>query len=739
MSIQFSEKAHYFLDFANQTNSHIFLTGKAGTGKTTLLKHFLETTHKNAVVAAPTGIAAINAGGTTLHSLLHLPFGTFIPDANAASVATGGQRVNTPKSTVSNLKMSARKRDLLKHIDLLVIDEVSMLRADLLDCIDAILRHVRKQRSLPFGGVQLLFIGDLFQLSPVVRRDEQSILQQFYATPYFFSAHVLSQQPLVHIELDHVFRQSDEKFLTLLNRLRNNQLNSADLAVLNQYYQPNFEAKNQDEYIQITTHNRLADEINFTALAEIKEPSKFYEAEISGDFPESMHPISVKMELKVGSQVMFIKNDPSENRAYYNGKIGKIDKLASDEISVVFANGDAVTVEAYTWENKRFKLNEKTEEIDEEVLGTFQQFPLRLAWAITVHKSQGLTFDKAVLDLSKSFAAGQMYVALSRLTSLDGLVLTSKIPESAIDLDASVVAFSSNLPDTTQLSQRLELDKRRFIKESLERGMDVQPLAYAFHQHLKSFNELTERSKKKKYKEWTESIMDSIQQVLTDISTCNQFVNSAFQVVPTDRIALMEAVKHIKTHLQKPLVDVYKEVHKHANEVALKNQKTYQKELFSLENQFFQYHLKLHRGLLFAKHFSVGTPVNFKNLHLKPLRQQTEIKGSKKEDSSSTKTKEKKPSTRDISFELYKSGKTAEEIAEARDMSFSTILTHLTSFVEKGELDARELMEPKKLEFLIEAIPQVKYEGLSDLKSKLSDDYSYNDIKIALAYLTAYE
>ena len=734
MSYHFTAKANLLLEYANNTNSHIFLTGKAGTGKTTLLKHLLRTTYKNAVVAAPTGIAAINAGGTTLHSLLHLPFGAFVPSQSAQQFSSPNQVVHTPKTAVANLKMAARKRELLRNIDLLVIDEVSMLRADLLDCIDAILRHVRRQKNTPFGGVQMLFIGDLFQLSPVVTRQDESIINQYYSSPYFFSAHVLSEQPLVHIELDHVYRQSDEEFLTLLNRLRNNQLIPSDFELLNSKHQAHLPAEQKEEYIQITTHNRIADQINQNALQSISSKSHFFEADLSGDFPDSMIPLPQKMELKEGAQVMFIKNDTSEEKRYFNGKIGKIVTLENDEIEVEFNDSSSVSVERYQWENKRFKLNPETEEIEEEVLGTFEQFPLRLAWAITVHKSQGLTFDKAVLDLSKSFAPGQMYVALSRLTSLDGLVLTSPIPKSMIGMNDSVVQFNANRPDERYLQERLEIDKRRYIQESLMQSIDLQPLAYSWNQHLKSFDEITDRSKKFKHLEWTQSQFAVIQQLLNKLNHWNSLLSGVFQTVPTNKVQLYEAVKQLKKELQQPMVEVYKDVHHQSEAIKLKQAKGYLKELIQLENQLFQYHQRLHRSLVFAKSFAAGTDPNPSHLKLKPLSGKST---STKPEVDEKPKKEKKPSTKAISFELYKSGKTVDEIAEIREMVPSTILSHLTFYIELGELDARELIAPKKLEELTAAIPSIKYEGLSDLKAKLSDDYSYGEIKVALAQLTA--
>ncbi|GAF01874.1 ATP-dependent DNA helicase [Saccharicrinis fermentans] len=433
MSQQLDSLPQLVAKFINNTQQNIFLTGKAGTGKTTFLKSITQHTHKSVIVAAPTGIAAINAGGVTLHSLFQLPFGAFVPDNNGLPQQTISTPINTPRTLLSSFQMHKNKRNMLKKMELLVIDEVSMLRADLLDAIDLILRSVRHQRDLPFGGVQVLFIGDLLQLPPVVKDDEWKTIGAYYPSVFFFHSQVLRQNPPLYVELEKIYRQSDDTFINLLNNLRNNIVTDADVKLLNKYYRPNYQQKSNEEIILLTTHNRIANDKNLKALRNIKEKSVFFKAEVIGDFSEHNYPTEAQLEFKKGAQVMFTKNDYSGEQKYFNGKIGTITRLHKDEIEVSFNNGDEPAIaEPYIWENKKYTVNKDSNEIEENIVGTFKQYPLKLAWAITVHKSQGLTFDKAIIDVQNAFAPGQIYVALSRLRSLDGLILTSPIPKEGL-------------------------------------------------------------------------------------------------------------------------------------------------------------------------------------------------------------------------------------------------------------------------------------------------------------------
>ncbi len=422
--------------FINSTNCPVFLTGKAGTGKTTFLKEVVGTSHKNVMVAAPTGVAAINAGGVTLHSLFQLPFGSFVPVNNPPGEYEITFELNTPKSLLRGHQMNSQRRKLLQELELLIIDEVSMLRADLLDAIDTVLRHIRRQKNLPFGGVQMLFIGDLLQLPPVIREDEARFLSRYYPSLYFFDAKALQYEKLLHIELEKIYRQTDEKFISILNRIRENNLLESDLAFLNEHYHPLFKPAFDDGYIYLTTHNRRADEMNSNALKMLKGKLFSFDARVEDDFTDNLFPVEFTLQLKQDAQVMFIKNDYSGEQLYFNGKIGFVSVISDDEIVVSFKDGSPdATVERYTWENKRFFLNNETGEIEEKIIGKFIHYPIKLAWAITIHKSQGLTFKKAIIDVAGAFAPGQIYVALSRLESLDGLLLSSPLPATGPNPD----------------------------------------------------------------------------------------------------------------------------------------------------------------------------------------------------------------------------------------------------------------------------------------------------------------
>jgi ATP-dependent exoDNAse (exonuclease V) alpha subunit len=413
-----SAEAHFVLQFINQTQQSVFLTGKAGTGKTTLLREIIQTTHKNTVVVAPTGIAALNAGGVTIHSMFQLPFGGFIPE-NSSPHFDQYSKFETKATLRRNFKMSGLKKTVIKNMELLIIDEVSMLRPDLLDAIDCVLQSVRK-KSQPFGGVQALFIGDLLQLPPVIKDDEWRTLKNYYSGKFFFHSHFVQQNPPLYVELSKIFRQTDEKFISVLNNLRNNRITTADMTILNEFVKPNFDLKANEGYITLTTHNAKADNMNAQALKDLQGELFTYPATIVDDFPEKIFPVEHNLQLKVGAQIMFIKNDLSLEKRFFNGKMGIIKSLAKEEIVVHFPDDNkTIEVERYEWENIRYKIDDNTKEIEDEILGTFTHYPIKLAWAITVHKSQGLTFDKAALDVSQVFMPGQAYVALSRLRSLD--------------------------------------------------------------------------------------------------------------------------------------------------------------------------------------------------------------------------------------------------------------------------------------------------------------------------------
>jgi hypothetical protein len=447
-------------NFVEKTDRTIFLTGKAGTGKTTFLHNIKANSLKRLVVVAPTGVAAINAKGATIHSFFQMPFGPILPES-AQSQAT--------KSSFQR-KFNKNKIDIIRSLDLLIIDEISMVRADLLDGIDQVLKRY-KDRTKVFGGVQVLMIGDLQQLSPVVKNDEWELLKPHYNTPYFFSSKAFMQCSAISIELKHIYRQDNEKFIKILNEIRNNELTQQSADELNERYLPNFSPKKDAGYITLTTHNNRAMEMNNTELKKISSKSYFYKATVEGKFPEYSFPTHEKLELKEGAQVMFIKNDSSHEKRYFNGKIGKIIHLNKKEIIVRCPEDDFdIETTPETWENVSYSINAETKEITENISGSFEQVPLRLAWAITIHKSQGLTFEKAIIDAQASFAHGQTYVALSRCRTLEGIVLKNPITESSIINDGRVTSFNKNvednLPDVETLNESQKTYQLNLIKDA---------------------------------------------------------------------------------------------------------------------------------------------------------------------------------------------------------------------------------------------------------------------------------
>ncbi len=440
--------------FVTETSENIFLTGKAGTGKTTFLKYLKEYCSKNIVVAAPTGVAAINAGGVTLHSLFQLPFHPFLPTKN------------NKDELLAKIRFNKQRQQLLRKMELLVIDEISMVRCDIMDAIDTILKSVRRNYATPFGGVQLLCIGDLHQLPPVAQRHEWNILQEYYSSPFFFDSTIIKEQMPLLIELDKIYRQKEDSFVALLNKVRNNNMNAIDFEDLHLRYDPSFRPSIDEKYITLTSHNNQADQINHRELQKLVSLSYTYNAVIENDFPENMYPAEGSLVLKIGAQVMFLKNDAIQKR-YFNGKIGVVKSLEKEKI-IVECDGTEISVAQETWENSRYVLNRDDGKLQQETLGTFTQFPLRLAWAITIHKSQGLTFDKVMIDAAASFSSGQVYVALSRCTSLSGIVLLSKIPSAAIHSNDNVVKGHQALTHKGSLAERFDGARQIFTQQILE-------------------------------------------------------------------------------------------------------------------------------------------------------------------------------------------------------------------------------------------------------------------------------
>lgn len=474
-------------DFVQYTGQNLFLTGKAGTGKTTFLKNLKLQSPKRMVVVAPTGVAAINAGGVTIHSFFQLSFGPQIPSEQDRS---GPLHAASEGSAAMGIKrFSKEKINIIRSLDLLVIDEISMVRADVLDAIDEVLRRFRN-RYKPFGGVQLLMIGDLQQLAPIVKDDEWELLRPYYETAFFFSSRALNRSKFTSLELKHIFRQSDQQFIDLLNKIRDNQLDVKALQDLNQRHIPGFTPGDKEGYITLTTHNYQSQQINTSRLDLLPGAVFRFSAEITGDFPEYSFPTDFELELKIGAQVMFVKNDPTPEKRFYNGKIGKITDLDEDMIEVLCPGDESVIeVSKVVWHNTKYAINDTTQEIEEEIIGTYSQFPLKLAWAITIHKSQGLTFDKAIIDARSSFAHGQVYVALSRCRTFEGLVLSSPISLNSIKNDSIVSHFSDEVEQNQPGPEKLEEARREYLLQLLGELFDFRTILRQVQYLLKLWDE----------------------------------------------------------------------------------------------------------------------------------------------------------------------------------------------------------------------------------------------------------
>ncbi len=733
--------------FINSTGRHIFLTGKAGTGKTTFLKNIVSYTHKKAVITAPTGIAAINAGGVTLHSLFQLPFGTFLPSNRSLGQKEILTETHTPRSLIHGRRYFEAKRKLLQEIELLIIDEVSMLRADLLDAVDTVLRHVRRQREKPFGGVQILFIGDLLQLPPVVKQEEWNVLGDHYPSLYFFHAHALQKQPPLYIELGHIYRQSDPDFIHLLNKIRDNKLDGEGLARLNRQVKPAFDPLSSQGYVYLTTHNHKADRINKKAIEKIEAPSFTYKALVEGDFDQRLFPIDEKLVLKKGAQVMFVKNDHTGEQRYFNGKIGIVENIDEDDITVSFPDGSPPTqVDRYTWENKKYTLNKENNAIEEKLQGTFSQYPLKLAWAITIHKSQGLTFEKAVIDVSSAFAPGQVYVAMSRLTSLEGLTLSHPLPARPPGQDEALKRFSAGKHNADELQKTLRTESRIYLRDQLMQIFDFRPLVNFLRIHVQSYNKEEKRSVKQTFKPWAESICKDVE---TERQTADRFRKELGKRLCSDqandllslRSRVQKAGKYFTPRLQKlskNIIDHIVTVGEH------KGVKAYIGELRDIETLVYE-----RTQLLYKAEALITAMMEDKE----PTRELTDNRGLEserkalmaegamdilKQKKGSKKNRQKKQtpkvSSAEISLAYYKEGKSPEDIARVRELTENTIMNHMAENIRKGQLPVSDFLSNEKLKQILAASRAVNSKKLTDVMQVLGDEFTYADVKMALAH-----
>jgi hypothetical protein len=698
-------------EFINNTSRSVFLTGKAGTGKTTFLKYICSHSHKNLAVAAPTGVAAINAGGMTLHSLFQLPIGVYLPGfrTHESSVA-----VTNRNTLFKNLKLSAKKRELLQELELLIIDEVSMVRCDMLDAVDAILRMVRRNQR-PFGGVQVLFIGDLFQLSPVAGNEEWNILKEHYESPFFFHAKAVQQSPPVSIELTKIYRQSDQRFIDLLNNIRNNEVTEYDFEVLNSRLGV---PSNHQEFVTLSTHNYKADAINERELEKLDGTLHQFNAVVQDDFPERNFPTESVLSLKLGARIMFIKNDSSEEKRYYNGKLATVIHIENDSIVVQDDQGITIELTKETWRNIRYKYNAEDDEIIEEELGAFTQYPIRLAWAITIHKSQGLTFEKAIIDAGSSFAPGQVYVALSRCTSLDGLVLQTPITPRQIATDPIVVEYSKNLQNELQLKNELqqaveeyeiEYFLRLFNFNKIQQAVDT----WALEIPGKKIPNLAEaKALSKTLQEKANSLLDIAGKTQHWIE---KNFHEARQTGAFTKLidGLTRSVNHFNAVLHD---DFFEKLQEHYSD--LKGQrkvKKYRTLVFDLATTISGKAKKIRQAawrnqLLFTDDTKVFTELIESGVQ--------KVKGS-----SAWET-----------LALFQRGLDVQKIADMRGLAISTIESHLLEHIRSGKLPLAKFVTEEKIKKIEEVISSMKDAKTAEIKIVLGDGYSFNEIRAVLFY-----
>lgn len=733
------------IQFVNSTAAHIFLTGKAGTGKTTFLKNLAKRTHKAFVIVAPTGIAALNAGGVTIHSQFLFPLGMFVPDRYAAVPESGN--AYTSNTLAKKHPLNTARKQVLRAIDLLVIDEVSMLRADLLDAIDYRLKAAKGNFNQPFGGVQLLLIGDLFQLPPVVKQADEQLLKRYYASPWFFESKALKESKYVYIELDKIFRQKDDVFINLLNNLRNNTITRADIDLLNGHYRLPEDIASITEVITLTTHNYRADELNQKALHELNTPSHFLEATIEGEFPESMYPVLPRIEIKVGAQIMFTKND-SDGKAYFNGKLATVIEIAEEKIEVLMAEShQRYVLKRELWENKKYTVNTTNQELDDEVVGTFEQYPIKLAWAITVHKSQGLTFEKAIIDVGQAFADGQVYVALSRLRSLDGLVLRTRIDPAAITTDKQVTSFSARNHKPTELPAQMKSMQLQFIQELIEKTFDFEVLkkdiSYIGRDHinpnegdagvplLKQVNGLlaAESSNTVKFRRQLSELVtgQQFEYLLERLAKGREYYISKLQEVSRyilEEIEKMRHQKRVKSYLS-DLVEVDQLLAKkieqldksaHLTEVILKNQNEFDFSHINKEREKKRYMLLE----------EIRTKVN------------VELKSSRKESRprKSTRGKKNEPSTYDVTLNLLENGMSIVEIAKERGLAVGTIEEHLGRAVAQKRISIFKFVPEADVSTISEAVREMP-EGFSskELFDRLGGKFGYGVLRAVMNHV----
>ena len=700
-------------DFVNNTSRHIFLTGKAGTGKTTFLKYIRENTNKKCVVVAPTGVAAINAGGVTMHSFFQLPLGPFLPVTHKFT----GEGVTDQYTLFKNIRVSENKREIFRDMELLIIDEVSMVRCDMLDATDAILRYFRKVPHTPFGGVQLLYIGDLFQLPPVMPDSQWSLLREYYQSPFFFHSKAVEQAPPVYIELKKIYRQSQQSFIDILNRIRNDEATREDLETLNA--RSKGELQSGQKYITLTTHNYKADKINADELEKLEEKIFEFKGVVEGDFPDKTLPTDSILQLKVGAQVMFIRNDKSEERRYYNGKLATVTKIDKAGIRVALADSeDELLLEQETWNNIRYSYNHQEESIDEEKLGSFTQYPIRLAWAITIHKSQGLTFQNAIIDAGDSFAPGQVYVALSRCTSLDGLIVRSNILPSSISTDPLVIDFARKEAGETELTRLLEREKLEFQHLQLTKTFDLQKLSDSIGNYV----QYLQGKQLPDIEQAVSNARDMLRHAVELQNVALKFQQQMKTLLRDEQDdKLRERVSKAIAYFSKSLTEqVLDPLEKHI--VSLKG--------FKKIKQYLKYVRQLRNAI--ARQINSIQKVKYGGQAFNPSA--VELSIANVNVSERGKNAEKGSSLRET-LTMLRTGMKPFDIAEKRGLAVGTIETHMALLIKSGDIDIHECMEETKIESILAVIKEIQAVSMQPVKQKLGDDFTYGEIRAVMNHL----
>ncbi len=808
-SMQQNPQLDLAFDFVQYTDKNIFLTGKAGTGKTTFLHQLKKISLKRMAVVAPTGVAAINAGGVTINSFFQLPFGPYIPG-------------NTAKP--EHKRFNKEKINLIKSLDLLVIDEISMVRADTLDHIDEVLRRFKDHKK-PFGGVQLLMIGDLHQLSPVVKDEDWNILKNYYTNLFFFSSKALEITQPISIELKHIYRQVDSNFIDLLNSVRQNQIDENVLKKLNQRYVPDFNPGDEEGYITLTTHNKSAQEINENKLKELNTPIHRFNAIIQDDFPEYSYPTVAELELKKGAQVMFVKNDPSRDRLFFNGKIGIVTTISDDEI-LVKCPGDLseIVVHPLEWTNIKYELDNQTKELKEKVIGTFIQFPLKLAWAITIHKSQGLTFEKAVIDANLAFAHGQVYVALSRCKSFEGMVLRSPITFNSVKTDGTVSEYTRSAKDNEPGEQQLMASRIAFQQSLIyelfnfnglkTRYFHLKKLSEDHHTILdpgmtevlsqirtdaeKDIYEVAENFKKQLATYFSENILpENNPELQNRVKKASAYFNEKISSVfyePLRKLNTDTDNKAIGQSIHSILDDFHKEIAvktallkasaanfsttsylrtKSDTEIDYKPAKSpSQTSSYSSDNvlhpELYQaikvwrdelakewgvplYLVLAQKSILELLRFLPSNPAELENIKglgktrvkqygsdlLEIINSYCLERGIEREvQELPIKEKKIKSDTKQVSFDLFKQGKSITEIAQERALTMGTIEGHLAHYIQSGEISVFDIVPKIKVAKIMVYLTQNPGSSTLDTKNAMGDDVSYGEIRAVLNHLT---